>query len=123
MPPEVGRLRILEDTPIRSTLQEQELSVDQVVRVEALVVDRDLLHLFLIKVELDCLLRVEHFVADGARVLLLEPSIDALLMVDVEAAEHAAHGLVLDLLHANDTFADHVLAILHSNKRDLDVFV
>ena len=95
-------------------LEQLAVLVDEVVRVEALIVDADLLHFLLVKVVLDVLLAVEDLVANGAAGYLLEPLVDALPVVDVEAAEHAAPRLVGDGLEADHAVAHEVLAVLHS---------
>lgn len=99
-------------------LQQVLVALDQVIRVEALVVHANLLHLLFIEVESYVFLPIEDLVADGAAGYLVEPAIDALLMVDVEAAEHAARALVGDGLEANDAVVDEILPILHPNEGD-----
>lgn len=113
------RHRIVEDSPVLMRFQNALISFNEVIRIEALVVDADLLHLLGVEVELNVSLAVEDLVADWATGDLAEPAVNALLVVYVEAAEHAAAALIRDRLEADHTVVDEVLAIFHSDQDHL----
>ena len=104
-------------------LQQVLIALDQVIRVEALVVLTALLHLLFIEVESYVFLPIGDLVVDGAASYLVETAINGLFMVDVEAAERAARALVGDGLEANDAVVDEILPIHHPNEGDFDLRV
>lgn len=104
-------------------LQQVLVALDQVIRVEALVVLTDLLHLLFIEVESYVFLPIEDLVANGAASYLVETVINRLFMVDVEAAECVARALVGDGLEANDAIVGEMLPIHHANEGDFDLRV
>ena len=104
-------------------LQQVLIALDQVIRVEALVVLTALLHLLFIEVESYVFHPIGDLVVDGAASYLVETAINGLFMVDVEAAERAAHALVGDGLEADDAVIDEILPIHHPNEGDFDLRV
>lgn len=90
--------------------------VYQVIGVEALVIHTNLLHLFLVKVGFDISLPVENLITNRAAGNLFEPAVDAIFVVDVEAAQHSALALIDYWLKADNAVTDHVLTIFHTDE-------
>ena len=96
---------------------------DDVVRIEVLVIDADLLHLMLKKINFDVIFMGESLVAHGAARNFDQPIVDAISMENVEAGEHAAVRLVHDRIEADDALRNEVFPVLHSYKGRFDFLV
>lgn len=86
------------------------------IGVKAFVINAYLLHFLFVQVCLDIFLSIKHFVANRTACYLLEPTVDAVLVVNVEAAEHSALTLVHDWFEADYAVAYHIFSVFHSNK-------
>ena len=97
-------------------LQQLRLPCNNVIRVEALVVDTDRVHLVLLQINLDVVLAGKSLVAHRTTCIVQQPVINALWMENVEAAEHSALWIILDRFNADDAFLDEIFSIFHAYK-------
>jgi len=81
---------VLKYTPELIGGQKFRLSKDDVIGVEAFVINADLLHFVLVEVDLNVLLRLEYLVAHRATRYLLKPVVDAFVVENMEAAQDTA---------------------------------
>jgi len=94
-----------------------------VVRVEVFVIDTDLLHFMLQKINFDVVFVRKRLVAHRTARYFHKPVVDAVPVKYMETGEHTAVRLVHDCIEANDTFLHEIFAILHSNKGRFDILI
>lgn len=98
-------------------------TVHQSIRIEALIVNTDLLKFFFIKVKFNVFSIFKNFVTDRAACIFNKPSINAFFMINMKAAQHSTNTIIFDGIEANNTILYKIFACLHSYKCNFNVFV
>ena len=99
------------------------LSIHKSIWVETLIVDTDLLQLFFIEIKLNVFSVLESLVADRTTGIFNQPSVNAVFVVNMKAAQHSTGTIVFYAFEANNTILYEIFACLHSNKSNLYILI